>query len=107
MKPKTRGCKELLKLLGGDVNDPVPTTLEEASMIHEEQKEQSYVNCHTVIRKDDSYMKVCYGSPGRPIPQPSTTSTRAVTLHDSARISATNARRGTCRAASIDRLRWG
>ena len=62
MKTKKRGCKELLKLLGADAGDPIPSSIEEAKMIHEEQEEESYITYHTPTRLDNSCMKVCYGS---------------------------------------------
>jgi hypothetical protein len=33
MKPKKRGNDDLLKLLGGDTSDPVPSSFAEAKMI--------------------------------------------------------------------------
>ena len=62
MKPKKKGCQDLLKLLGGDANDLVPASYEEAKMIHEDQEGESHVTYRTATRLENSCMKVCYGS---------------------------------------------
>lgn len=62
MKPKKRGCKELLKLLGADANKPFPSSIEQAKMIHEDLEDESHVTYRTATRLDNSCMNVCYGS---------------------------------------------